>query len=190
MRTLTFAAAAAALAACAPSIKPEPPPDGGTITPVGKVTTVRNPDGTSSTLVDATSMEAWIHLDFATGAEAAETDSWDLRFQRFHVSTNGGATGTGGVEVLSIAAAFPSIVEAPPAGYFADADVDGDGKVDYAFDQNGAWYAYDQTTHVLTPRELVWIVRTAAGATVKLAIDGYYDTAGTGGWMTFHWIPL
>jgi hypothetical protein len=183
-------ACALALAACAPSIRPEPPPDGGSIVPVGKVTTVQNPDGTSSTLVDATSMEDWIYVDFETGAEIADTGPWDLRFQRFHVSTNGGASGTGGVEVASIAARFAAIVEPPPTGYYADADVDGDEVIDYAFDQNGAWYDYDQTTHVLTPRQLVWVVKTAGGSTVKLAIDSYYDTAGTGGWMTFHWIPL
>jgi hypothetical protein len=181
--------------ACAPSIRPDPladaaPSDGGgrgdAISPTGRVTTVRHPDSTSSTLVDATSETAWTYVDFETSAEIAETGPWDLRFQRFHISTNGAA----GVEAAPIQAEFGDITEAPASGYLSDADVDGDGKIDYAFDQNGAWYEYDQATHVLKPKRLVWVARTAGGGTVKLTLENYYDAFGTSGWITFHWTTL
>jgi hypothetical protein len=161
--------------------------------PAGKVTTTRdNATGTYTTIVDATSMTDWTIADLETGMEATATDAWDLRFQRFHISTNGGISGSGGVEVAPVTGtSFDALTAAPASGYISDAaDANGDGMPDYAFEQGDGWYDYDADTHVLTPRPIVWVVKTDGGATLKLEILKYYDDAGTSGWFTLHWGPL
>jgi hypothetical protein len=192
MRTLAIILA---LAGCAESIRPDRPDGGPTVdaTFIGPFGTVTNPDGTFTTRVDASSTEAWLYGDFETTAAVTEADAWDLRFQRFHISTNGGISGTGGVEVIALTGVpFEALFTPPASGYVSDAP-DGDDanmEPDYAFEQGEGWYAYDQETHVLTPRPLVWVVKTAGGSTIKLELLGYYDDAGTAGFLTFRWAPL
>jgi hypothetical protein len=183
------------LAGCAESIRPDRPDGGPTVdaTFIGPFGTVTNADGSFTTRVDATSVEAWVYGDFETSAAVTETDAWDLRFQRFHISTNGGISGNAGVEVVPLnGVPFDALFIAPDTGYVSDAPDGDDANMDpdYAFEQGDGWYAYDQETHVLTPRELVWVVKTAGGSQIKLAIVGYYDDAGTAGFLTFRWAPL
>lgn len=169
---------------CFQSIAPDLSSDAGDIGPREPFTTSRLPDGTYLTAVDSTSTEDWTHGDFDTGMLLPPPGAWDLRFQRFHISTNGGVTGGGGVEVAPMPGVTFGEVNAPPAdGWISD-------DVDYAFDQGDGWYDYDQQTHVLTPKPLVWAVRTTDGATLKLEIQRYYDDAGTAGWFSLHWSPL
>ncbi len=160
--------------------------------PAGKVRTTRGADGTYTTIVDSTSMTDWTYADFETGMEAPTTAAWDLRFQRFHISTNGGVSGSGGVEVAPITGTtFAAVTAAPSTGYLRDAaDGNGDGMPDYAFEQGDGWYDYDPATHVLAPKPTVWVLKTDGGSTLKLEILKYYDLAGTAGWFTFHWGPL
>jgi hypothetical protein len=177
-----------ALVACADPIG-QAQPDGGPAPAPGKVRTTRNPDGAYTTVVDATSMTDWTYADFETGAEVDPAAPWDLRFQRSHVSANGGTSGTGGVELAAVTGAPFAQVTAPAFGYVTDA-TDGDGQPAYVLDQGDAWYAYDVDTHRLTPRPIVYVVKTAGGSTIKLEILSYYDAAGTSGWLTLHWAPL
>lgn len=185
----------ALLAGCFDSVAP---PDAAPATsdadsPPQRLVTTRDPDGTYRTRVDATSMTDWAHGDFETGAELPADGPWDLRFQRFHISTNGGVSGNGNVEVAPVAnVAFADVTVAPADGWRSDAaDSDDPGEdPDFAFEQDPAWYAYDPMTHVLTPQPIVWVVKTAGGATLKLEITSYYDDAGTAGQLALHWSPL
>jgi len=157
----------------------------------GKLTTTPNGDGSYTTVVDAQSMTDWTYADFETRGEIAATGPWDLRFQRFHVSANGGVSGAGGVEVAPVTGVAFAAVTAPATGFASDvADGDGDGLPDYVLDQGDTWYAYDVGTHVLMPRPIVWVVKTDGGAQIKLEILSYYDAAGTSGWLTLHWGTL
>jgi hypothetical protein len=182
------------LAGCFQSIAPDRPDAGeGDAAPLGKYTTTRNPDGSYTTIIDSTSAEEWTYGDFETGAESTPDAAWDLRFQRFHISTNGGISGSGGVEIAPApGVTFAQMTAAPSTGWIADA-ADGDDAnmdPDYAFEQGDGWYDYNPMNHVLTPKPLVWAVRTNGGSTIKLEIAKYYDNAGTAGWFTVHWSPL
>jgi hypothetical protein len=198
--TLVLLGSLGAMAGCADSInnhaQPDaapPAPDAGSDAPAtGKVQTTRQTDATYTTLVDSTSTTAWTYADFETGAELPATGAWDLRFQRFHISTNGGVSGTGGVAIAAVTGMpFAAVTVAPTTGYISDtADSDGDGLPDYALDQGDGWYDYDSATHVLSPKPIVWVVKTDGGATLKLEISKYYDAAGTAGWFTLHWATL
>lgn len=158
----------------------------------GRVSTARGSDGTYTTTVDATAMTDWVHGDIETGGELDASGPWDLRFQRFHISTNGGISGTGGVEVVAMTGPFSQVTSPPTSGWLTDAD-DGDDEntePDYAFEQGDGWYDYNPMTHVLTPKPLIWVVKTNGGSTLKLEITKYYDDAGTAGWFTLHWSPM
>lgn len=176
------------LSGCFESIAPERPDAGssGDAAPLGKYTTTRGPDGSYVTLVNSTSEMEWIYGDFKTGMESTTSGAWDLRFQRSHISTNGGVSGEGGVEVAPVAGvSFAQVTSPPASGWVSDA---ADGE--YAFEQGDGWYDYNLMTHVLTPKPLVWVVKLNGGGAIKLEIMKYYDAAGTPGWFTLHWRPL
>lgn len=183
------------LSGCFENIAPDRPDAGTTVDapPLGKYTTTRGADGSYTTIIDSTSATDWIYGDFETGMETDTSGPWDLRFQRFHISTNGGISGTGGVEVARVTGvAFTEVTSPPASGWTTDA-VDGDDAnmdPDYAFEQGDGWYDYNPMTHVLTPRPLVWVVKTNGGSMIKLEITKYYDDAGTAGWFTVHWSPM
>lgn len=178
---------------CADKIGPdEVSPDARANDPIANVTTTRAADGTYTTVINSTSDKVWIHTDFETGAEVEASAAWDLRFQRFHISANGGVSGTGGVEVAAVDGTFDSLTAAPTDGWITDvADDNADMIPEYVFDQAGSWYDYNSMTHVLTPKAKVWAIRMAGGGPViKLEIQKYYDGAGTSGWFTLRWRPL
>lgn len=186
-----------ALTACAPLIGPSPndnpdaAPGEDSFTATGKLTTRTNADGSSTTLVDSTSDTDWTYVDIATFSESAETGPWDLRFQRFHISVNGGISGSGTDVAPVFNASLDDVTAAPTTGYLVD-DPDGDDEntiPEYAFEQGDGWYDYNMDTHVLTPKKIVWVVRSP-DTTIKLAIDKYYDSAGTAGWFTVTWRKL
>jgi hypothetical protein len=155
-------------------------------------------DGGFTTRVDASASDTWVYFSFVSGAQVIPLDpqdssDWDLGFQRFHIITNGGASGNGGASVATLAdQAFADVVAAPAEGYVADEpdSDDSDTLVDSAFETGDGWYAYDEMTNRLSPRPIVYVIRTARGAHYKLSILDYYDDAGSSGHPTFSWAEL
>ena len=186
-----------AVAGCADSIRPVrpdagPPADArdGEIVPTGLVTTVPRDDGTFDTLIDATSEEDWTLFDLDAGREDAADDAWDLGLRRASIKSNGGVSGTAGVAVAVLVGVDFAGVILPPTQPYAVDEPDGDDPntdPEYALKD---WFHYDDVTHVLTPRTDIDVVRTSAGALVKLEILAYYDPAGTAAWYLVHWAPL
>lgn len=178
------------LAGCAERIGPPPndnpdaapaPIDGDTmVEPTGPVRTMQNPDGSATSVIDSSSMTLWTHLDIDSFTATDEAGPWALRFQRFHIST---AEGT---EVAPVDAAFDAVTSPPATGWVHDQDTDGNGTIEFAFDQGDGWYDYNVDTHVLTPKPLVWVVRSPT-TTLKLEFEKYYDSAGTAGFFTLTW---
>lgn len=162
------------------------------------VVTEAGDDGAFVTRVDASDMMAWRYFSFATGSEVTVTDpltssDWDLAFQRFHILSNGGVSGSAGAAVATVTGQAFADVTAPPAdGYTADeADGDDDDMIaESAFSLGDGWYDYDPATNRLSPFPNVYVVRTGSGAFFKLAILDYYDTSGTSGHPMFEWAGL
>jgi hypothetical protein len=149
--------------------------------------------------VDTTSSEQWVYLDLESGETrtlptAPEWPHWDLRLQRFKIALNGGASGLGKVQVAVVTGSdFASLTSAPRTGYAADAadGSDTDLEPDYVIATGtSGWYDYNSTTHALAPRPHVYVVHTAEGAFYKLAVDGYYNAAGSSGYMQLRWAAL
>lgn len=198
-------AASLLLGACADDLQQELAPDAGEDTggsdagqEPGNITHTDNGDGTTTSVVNATSQEDWIYLDLKTGEEKTPmnpgaSNGWDLGFRRFSISLNGGATGSGGVVALLVEDDFAAI-QAAPAGIYESDNEDGDDDnedPDIFFDRaDTLWYDYDPATHVLTPREVSYVLRSVEGDYYKLRVDDYYSDAGTAGFVKFTWGPV
>jgi hypothetical protein len=168
-------------------------PDAGDTTP-SRVTNTENADGTTTTRVDASAEAVWVYLDLEAKEEVEATStSWDLAFQRTKIMVDGGVSGSGNVAVAILdGVAFDGMAAAPAGGYVTD-EADGDDMntdPDLAFLRDMGWYSYNPMTHVITPRERVYVVRTVEGAYVKVQLTDYYDQAGTSGFPTFRWASI
>jgi heme-binding HmuY-like protein len=193
---VTFALSISSLiAGCSDDLKvetatePEPAPP---------VVTQPADDGTFTTQVDAADGASWVYFSFESGSQVtppdpASSDTWDLGFQRFHIISNGGASGTGGAAVAILTdQEFDAVTTAPGDGYVEDQpDTDDDDTLaNSAFEMGDGWYDYDPATNRLSPRANVYVVQTASGAHYKVEILDYYDPAGTSGHPTFAWAEL
>jgi hypothetical protein len=164
---------------------------------VEPITTADNGDDTFTTRVLADDVDAWVYFDFQSGAQVTpdapeDDDGWDLAFQRFHIRSNGGSSGSGDAEVAVLDDDFDTLDAAPEGEYLADSE-DGDdegSEPDTAFEIDDGWYAYDPSSHTLSTRGLVYVVRTPEGDYFKLELLGYYDEAGNDGRPSFRWAPL
>jgi hypothetical protein len=178
----------AAAAGCAEELEPGSPDADPPEEPDDRVVHTDDGDGVTTTRVDATA-DGWLHLDLEGRREVGDADGWELAFQRFQIVVNGGVSGDGGVEVAIVEGGdFAAIERAPAGGYLTDAaDGEDEGsEPDLAF---GGWYDYDPATHVLTPRDQVYVLRSAEGYW-KLQLVDYYDDAGTSGFPTFRWAAV
>ncbi len=178
------------LAGCAPDLRAEFPFDGA-LAGADHITHEPQPDGSTLSTVDATNKTAYVYFDLDSGkeleaGEALESQQWDLSFQRFKISSNGGGSGPGKVRVLGLKdVAFASLTTAPKDGYLQDA-------TDSVFTRfEGGWYVYDLGKHKLVPREeLLYVVQTGEGAYFKVQLLGYYDANGTAAKPSLKWAKV
>jgi hypothetical protein len=149
--------------------------------------------------VDARDEMQWIYLSLQQGKavpveEEGDAMAWDLALQQFNLKLNGGASGSGNSAVALLrGAVFDDVAAVPAEAMFLtdQPDANGDGVEEYVMSTGDtAWYDYNFTTHVLTPKDLVYVVRGADGSYYKLEMLDYYDAAGTVHYPTFRWAPL
>jgi len=188
---------AAMSAACAGDIRPDNPDGGG---PTAKLAVESNGDGTNTVTVNATDAVSWVYLDLAELALVEPTDpatsaDWDLGLQRFHYALDGGVSGRGQGELVVLdGASLLDVNDAPTDGWVTDQPddpEDTDELPEYAFEAaEGGWYDYDSTTHVLSPKSRVYVVRGADGSPFALRILSYYDDLGSAAWPKFTVKPL
>ncbi|MEO0814064.1 MAG: HmuY family protein, partial [Myxococcota bacterium] len=155
-----------------------------------EVLSLTDEEGSTVARVDASSSDEWVHVALSLeDARTAETlgdipTEWDIAFQRFRIRVNGGASGSSGVEVATLVEEpFDELETAPSSGYGADEeDNDQDGDVESVFETaNDGWYVYDFSVHTLTPRPIVYVVKTHDEQFFKLEFLSYYDDAGSSG---------
>jgi hypothetical protein len=93
--------------------------------------------------------------------------------------------GAGGVAVMALGDVALGEVTAAATGEWL-ADRAGDP----ALARGDGWYAYDPTTHVVSPRPITWLLRTTEGGLRALRIESYYDEAGTAARLRLRWRPV
>lgn len=143
--------------------------------------------------IDATAHATWRYLDLDARAAVDIDDpiqdlGWHLGAARFNLKLNGGISGPGEVEAAWVPLArFDDPIAAPVDGWRSDAPGDGDASApSYAL---GDWYDYDVTTHLLTPKLGVYVIRSPEQAWV-FEVLSYYDDAGNSGFLTVRWRDL
>ncbi len=136
--------------------------------------------------VDATASDTWTYVSLRDGAIVTVTDAaadatWDVGFSRTRMRTNGGTSGGGsGAAVETSAASIATLDAAPTDGWLADVmQSDGPpGSPEYSGSPVlASWYAYDPATHGVSPRPVVFGVRTADGHTAALRVLTYSSGA-------------
>ena len=180
-----------AVSGCAPDLRTDYPFDGQANTgPLVEVSPQE--DGSAVALIDATNKSSLVFFDIDEGREmktdeAFDTNAWDLAFQRYTVTMNGGGGNpTGQVRVAVLKnQGWDSLTAAPAEGYQQDASEPVFSGVE------GGWYFYDLSVHRLSPREeLLYVVRSSSGQFFKLRMLSYYDSAGTPARLSFRYQRL
>lgn len=128
--------------------------------------------------VDATNAEAWTYFSFDTGEvvvieDAANSEDWDLGFQRTKVKLNGGVSGPGmGSVVMLTDTSFEDVDTVPEDGYLTDSAE----TLAIVPQSEMGWYIYTgPPTHWVLPLEgRIFVIRTATGKFAKVRFIGYY----------------
>lgn len=145
--------------------------------------------------IDATSNEEWAYFSFETGdvvnvEDAANSEAWDMGFQRTKVKLNGGISGPGkGSVVMLTEKQFGAVTVAPADGYRADS---ADTLAIVPQSEKG-WYIYTGApTHWILPLEdRVFVLKAADGTFTKLRFVGYYkdnENKKDSGFVTFEYV--
>lgn len=181
-----------ALVACAPDLRVDHPFDGETTT--GPLVTATDLEGGGRRLViDATNKQSQVYVDLDEGREmkpdeAFSTNGWDLALRRYDIFVNSGASDpTGTVEVaLVVGADWAGYAQAPTSGFQQDTP----GRV-FNSPEADAWYFYDLAVHrLITRTDRFYVLKTSAGAYVKLRMLDYYDGNGTPAMMSLEYAPI
>ena len=129
-------------------------------------------------MLDATSSTSYRYINLAdrtvktiSPADAKTDNSWSLGLQRVEIKTNSGASGSGGVLAVDLAA----IGSADSTGYdnitTAPAVSASDWRADTLKLRFTGWYNYNPSTHQISPSRKLYLMMTADGGYAKLLID-------------------
>lgn len=163
--------------------RPEPP--AWSPTPPDPVETGEALVGPRTYTVDATDPDRWRFFDFSRGSivDRPGPREWDLAFRRNEIVVNGGdLAGDGGARPLEDVD-FHSVRTLPPDGYVGSVV-----RGDTTSAGIGKWYDYGFTSHLLTPKPVVYALRTADGRYAKMEILGYYCPGARAGCVTFRYV--
>ena len=122
--------------------------------------------------MDSSSTDTWTCFSFTSGGQVDA--GWDLAWQNWDTVL----TALGGALVVTDQD-FDELSDVPETGW-SEGDID-------AMDD---WYIYDGATHVLTPKNHIYVIRDAAERHWKLQITTYYSSSGDLHQPTFRWAPL
>ncbi len=135
--------------------------------------------------VDATDPDRWRFFDFSRGSvvDRPGPREWDLAFRRNEIVVNGGdLAGGAGARPLE-RGDFDSVGIVPSDGYRGSVV-----RRDTTSPGIGKWYDYGFTSHLLTPKPVVYAVRTADGRFAKMELLGYYCPGARAGCVTFRYV--
>lgn len=172
----------------------------GSVAPLGHATFVS--DGTSTQVrLDASDEDLWVYLDLIGAQQVvplspADDQTWDIAWKRTDIKVNGGVSGTGGVEIYAgLREDWALRTQAPTTDYHTDEaealafvtypprEIGGEcatqGDGDYG------WYYYSgfcdkgDGLHHISPRDVVYVVKSRDGASWKMRVLDYYDESGS-----------
>lgn len=188
-----MASAGTAQLACAPDLRSDHPFD-GELDRGPRFAVVASASGVREATVDASSSTGLVYLDLDRDVElgvgdALATSAWELAFRRFEIVMNGGSSNpTGAVRAAVLSG---TTFEAVGPEVAAVARFEADGAEPFFNSAEGGWYVYDFGAHRLRARgDLLYLVRTGEGATLKLRLLDYYSAEGTPAIIRFDYARL
>lgn len=147
-----------------------------------RVAEVTGPEQASGQIVDANSK---VYLSLSDGvvtvSDPATSLDWDLAIDGVGFSTNSGTSGSGqgGAKWALESSVYSALQTATTLGFEVDEELPVPGPPGpNTFSGNpvlAGWYDYDPSTHAVTPKPGVLIVRGARGAYGKLSIISYAE---------------
>lgn len=136
------------------------------------------------TQVDATDKNGWVGFSFTQKGEAeGEAAELFFKYQAVRLAP--------GVEGVVIDMPFERITLSPLSGW--EAEPEGSENVTTQEHPTGPlaqWYNYNMETHAVGVKDHSYAVRTPDGGCYKIHFTGFYDDAGTDGFMNFQWGPI
>ena len=178
------------LSACAPALDKEWDWDNGSGL-MDSGDTASEIEGVYSRVVNATDYELWTYLDLETNSfvevdDPMASSDWDIGMLRYHIKLNSGIHGPAEVQAVIVEGEdYDTYAEVPTDGYQIDLeDENGDGTPEYVF---GTWYDYDISTHILTPKNSFYVVKSKNQFHYKFQILSYYSDAGTPANVHINW---
>jgi hypothetical protein len=162
-------------------------------TPFGPVEVGDHLVGPTVYTVDARAKDLWMYFDFSQGSvvgvQDLKTDNWDLALQRHVIRTNGGDTNPAGqAGILAIEAQTLADVNQVPSDTALVSDVRTKKRLHAYNPELHKWYHYSYTNNVLSPKPIVYVVRTQDGKYAKMRILSYYCKNDVAGCMTFEYV--
>ncbi len=128
--------------------------------------------------IDARERNDWRFFAFAKGPlTPPDTAGWDLAFRRFHVIA---AADVARIDTMT----FDALRAAPPTGY-----VPTTFERDTVNQALARWYQYSMFSHLLRPKQEIYVVRSR-GRYTKLEFLGYYCPGPEPGCVTIRYAPL
>ena len=144
-----------------------------------------NPTADSKTLTGATSQVVipvgsnTVYFSFVSGTVVTPADpktstGWDLMFSNYNVGQNSGPNGPAGVAAAFYV--FQYLTDPTDIGSVADVFA---GQPEAPLFQDAAssiftnWYDYNSSTHILTSKNLVYLIKSG-GKLFKMQIFSYY----------------
>ncbi len=165
-----------------------PAPEVFTPSPILALPPEAPPEGEVVRTVDASHPDRWRFFSLERGSvvENPGPREWDLAFRRFQIIVNGGEgfPGDGGLQPLE-GVRFGEVERLPEDGYEGTR-----ARGDSIHPGIQRWYDYSFFSHLLTPKERVYAVRTADGRFAKVELMGYYCPGPTPGCITFRYTFL
>ena len=153
--------------------------------------------------VNSTGSTTWKYFSFASNdtvsiADPANSNAWDLAFQRYRIETNGGLSGKGSGSAANSfkkgQTGFDELTVVPDTTTFA-----ADASISIAVQQGYAYYIVNPVLYTwfslefatqgtqIVPTDNIYIVKTASGKYAKVWFKSYYSPENVSGYVTFQY---
>jgi len=161
-------------------------PDAGALPDAPMIDAGGTPIPTDAIRVDAADREALVYFDIetrsvVTPANPATDTVWDLAFRRVLIQTNSGSSGAGLGGALSIEGVpYASVTSTSTTGFEIDALMASERPgtpPSSASPILGAWFNYDFTTHIVTAKDITYVVRTGTGTFARMRVWSWTEGA-------------
>ena len=153
--------------------------------------------------VNSTGSTFWKYFSFAdndtvTVADPANSNAWDIAFQRYRIKTNGGKSGSGSGSAANSykkgQAGFDSLKIVSDTATFAK-----DDSISIAIQQGYAYYVVNPVLYTwftlefategtqIVPSDYIFIVKTSSGKYAKVWFKSYYSPENISGYVSFQY---